>query len=59
MRKIQPSIRLVAALAALLTLSSCTNGVNAGKDGGVAFIGMAVMLLLMVGVLWFILGREE
>ena len=51
--------KLVLASLPLAFLSSCTNGVNAGRDGGVAFILMAVMLVLMVGILWFILGREE
>ena len=44
---------------ALATFGGCTNGINAGVDGGVAFIAMAGMLILMVLVLWFILGRDE
>lgn len=50
--------RVLAASGLLMMLTSCTNGVNAGKEGGVAFIGMAIMLVLMVAILWFILGRE-
>ena len=53
-----PMTRVLASSGLLLTLASCTNGVNAGKEGGVAFIGMAIMLVLMVAILWFILGRE-
>ena len=43
----------------LATLGGCTGGINAGVDGGIAFIAMAGMLILMVLVLWFILGRDE
>ncbi len=46
--------------AVLLLLSACTRpGVNAGEEGGKAFILMAVMLILTVAILWFILGRED
>ena len=51
--------RLLFASLLLLLLPSCTNGVNAGREGGVAFIVFSVMLVLMVAILWFILGREE
>ena len=51
--------RTLAAIAALLTLGGCTSGINAGVDGGVAFIALAGMLVLMVIILWFILGRED
>lgn len=54
----RPMTRVLASSGLLLTLASCTGGVNAGKQGGVAFIAMAVMLILMVAILWFILGRE-
>ncbi len=59
-----PRTRRAAARLGITTLSlglltSCTNGVNAGREGGVAFILMAVMLVLTVAILWFILGREE
>lgn len=61
-RRVTPrngAAKLVFATLLLTLLSSCTNGVNAGREGGVAFILMAVMLVLMVAILWFILGREE
>ena len=54
----RPMTRVLATSGLLATLTSCTNGVNAGKEGGVAFIGMAIMLVLSVAILWFILGRE-
>ena len=53
-------IRTSAGAAALLTLAGCTRtGINAGEEGGVAFILMAVMLILTAVILWIILGREE
>ena len=47
--------------AALLLLSSgCTRtGVNAGEEGGQAFVLFTIMLLVTIAILWFILGREE
>jgi hypothetical protein len=51
--------RLLVAAIALLGLGACTNGINAGEDGGVAFIVLAGTLILMCVVLWFILGRED
>jgi hypothetical protein len=33
--------------------------VNAGEEGGVAFILFTVMLVAMVGILAYILGRED
>lgn len=53
-------MRSSVAAAALLALSACSKpGVNAGEEGGKAFILMAVMLILTCVVLWFILGRED
>ncbi len=52
-------LRLLLAALLLTLLAGCTNGINAGREGGVAFIGMAIMLILSVAILWFILGREE
>jgi hypothetical protein len=43
----------------LFFLSSCTSGIDAGKKGGVAFIGLTIMLLAMLFILWLILGRED
>jgi hypothetical protein len=48
---------LAAALA--VTASSCTGGINAGKEGGVAFIAFAGMLIVMLVALWIVIGREK
>ncbi|HEX2294369.1 MAG TPA: hypothetical protein VHN37_03580 [Actinomycetota bacterium] len=59
MRK-RTHMRTPAAAAALLLLSSCTRtGVNAGEQGGQAFVLFTVMLLVTIAILWFILGRED
>jgi hypothetical protein len=49
------------ALAALLlsSLTACTGGINAGEKGGQAFILLTIMLLVTLGILWFVLGRER
>ena len=55
-------LRARLALAAILLLSSsaCTRtGINAGEQGGQAFVLFTVMLLVTIAILWFILGREE
>ncbi len=49
---------------AALLLGACARGINAGGEsptdnGGVAFVVMAVFLVIMCVVLWLILGREE
>ncbi|MDQ3662427.1 MAG: hypothetical protein M3454_15520 [Actinomycetota bacterium] len=44
----------------LLLLPACTGrGINAGEEGGLAFIALAATLVLGCAILWFILGREE
>ncbi len=48
----------VMVLAGLLA-TACSGGVNAGEDGGIAFILFTIMLLAIVGVMAFILGRED
>ncbi len=53
-------MRTTLSAAALLLLSACTRpGINAGEEGGAAFILMAVMLILTCAILWFIQGRED
>ena len=53
-------MRTTASAGLLLLLSGCSRtGINAGEDGGQAFVLFTVMLLLTVAILWFILGREE
>ena len=56
--------RLLVALTSLLLLGACGTGIDAGgetlgENGGVAFIAMTFMLVLMVVVLWWIMGRED
>ena len=44
----------------LLALTSCTGGgINAGEEGGQAFIAFAGMLIVTVVILAVILGRED
>jgi hypothetical protein len=53
-------IRMALGALLLLALSGCTGaGIDAGHDGGVAFIAMAGMLILTVFLLWFFLGRND
>jgi hypothetical protein len=42
-----------------LASTACTGGINAGEEGGLAFIVFAVMLLAFLGILWLVLGRED
>ena len=50
----------VAMVVALTSLAACTGGgINAGEKGGTAFILMALMLIALAAILYFILGREE
>lgn len=51
--------RVGVASALLALLPACTNGINAGREGGVAFIVFTVMLLFMCLVLWIALGRDR
>jgi hypothetical protein len=52
--------RLRWALALLLLLPACTGGgINAGEEGGLAFIALAVTLIVGCAIMWLILGREE
>ncbi len=56
--------RLAVALMALLMFGGCGTGIDAGgeslgENGGVAFILMTVMLLVVGAVLWWIMGRED
>ena len=51
--------RLLGACLFVAGLGGCTSGINAGVDGGLAFIAFAATLVFTVFVLWFILGRGE
>ena len=50
-----------AATAGAVALlgTSCTGGINAGEEGGLAFIVFAIMLVAFLGILWLVLGRED
>lgn len=57
-------MRWVVAIAAVVALSACATGVDAGgeslgENGGVAWILMTAMLLSVGGLLWWIIGRDE
>lgn len=53
-------MRTTATAGLLLLLSGCSRtGINAGEEGGQAFVLFTVMLLVTIAILWFILGREE
>lgn len=56
--------RLYTALATVLLLGACGTGIDAGgetlgENGGVAWILMATMLVVIGIVLWWIMGRED
>jgi hypothetical protein len=51
--------RLIAACLSLLAMSACNGGINAGEQGGRAFIAFTVMLLVTLGALWLAIGRGD
>ena len=60
MNTARPRARFLLVLVTTAPLSaSCTGGINAGEEGGLAFIVFAVMLVAFLGILWLILGRED
>jgi hypothetical protein len=52
-------VRLVLAAMVLCAGTACTGGINAGEEGGLAFIVFTGMLLATIAVLWIVLGRED
>ncbi len=53
-------VKLVLAALLLLGATACSGtGVNAGEQGGRAFIVMAIMLVGIVIVLAVFLGKED
>jgi hypothetical protein len=51
--------RLLMALVFAVLLPACTGGINAGVDGGAAFIAFAGMLIVFCVILWLAIGRED
>lgn len=55
----------LCAVGVLLFLSACSRtGIDAGgesetNNGGIAFVAMAGMLIVIAIVLWWIIGRED
>jgi hypothetical protein len=44
----------------LIAAAACSGGgVNAGEQGGEAFIAFTVMLIIGAAILWYALGRED
>lgn len=52
-------LRLALASLSLVLMSACTTSLNAGDEGGIAFILFSIMLIVTGAILWFIIGREE
>ena len=57
-------LRTTIFCIALLSLAACTGGIQAGgeeptNNGGIAWIAMAVMLIITGIILWIFLGRED
>jgi hypothetical protein len=52
-------IRVLVVLAFAALLPACTGGIDAGVDGGVAFIAFTVMLIVFFVILWWAIGRED
>jgi hypothetical protein len=56
--------RVMLAVCTLLPLGACATGIDAGgeslgENGGVAFILLTLMLLVVGAILWWIIGRED
>jgi len=51
--------RLIGACLGLLALPACGGGINAGVQGGRAFIAFTAMLLVTVAALWLAIGRGD
>jgi hypothetical protein len=59
-RRMPLLLRTIALAVFALALSSCTGpGINAGEDGGQAFIALFGLLAIGVFLFWFFLGRDE
>lgn len=51
--------RLVAACIGLVAMPACSGGINAGTQGGRAFIAFTAMLLVTLAALWLSIGRGD
>jgi hypothetical protein len=51
--------RLATACAGLLVAPACSGGINAGVQGGRAFIAFTAMLLVTLAALWLAIGRGD
>lgn len=56
--------KLLTTTGCLGFLSACGTGIDAGgeslsENGGVAFILLTLMLLIVAGILYYVLGRED
>lgn len=54
-KALRPFLAGVLALA----MPACGAGIDAGEEGGRAFIGLTVFLVIGVVILYIALGREE
>lgn len=54
-KALRPFLAGVVALA----MPACGRGLDAGEEGGRAFISFTVFLVIGVVILYFALGREE
>lgn len=59
MRVLATRLRVPAAIAVMTLLGACGTGVNAGEEGGIAFIAFTGMLILTIAILYYFLGRED
>ena len=60
MRRAQGAVLRVAAGALMaLLLAACGGGINAGEEGGRAFVAFALMLVITLGALWIAIGRGD
>jgi hypothetical protein len=59
MRTDRARLRLLVTVLPLAAMTACGTGVNAGVDGGIAFILFTAMLILTCVILYFALGRDD
>jgi hypothetical protein len=59
MRTDRARLRLFVTVLSLASMTACGTGVNAGVDGGIAFILFTGMLILTCVILYLALGRDD